>query len=264
MDEVQLNEAKEIVDSFMLMADEEGDECGVIENVEAPMVLDDVQNEDSLNLEYSHYVVDGVVEPTLDMEFASEDDARKSTTPMQSKREGFRVEKRGKGMKSGENCKRRRARPITREGCSALMTKETGLWEVIDTHGEPFPLAPEAVHQSGRAPLLATHSPARTLTCQQSCQLAGSLPNPYSCKAVGYSSSCHESPHPGLRLSVVTMLCKFHFIARHPLGFSSISVSHPSFDGTSSIDYVTVIARLRRWFQLGMGKILLPPFLSWG
>ena len=30
MDEVQLNEAKEIVDSFVPMDDEEGDECSVI------------------------------------------------------------------------------------------------------------------------------------------------------------------------------------------------------------------------------------------
>ena len=49
MDEVQLNEAKEIVDYFVTMDEEEGDECGVIEDVEAPMILDDVQNEDSLN-----------------------------------------------------------------------------------------------------------------------------------------------------------------------------------------------------------------------
>ncbi|XP_057482770.1 protein FAR1-RELATED SEQUENCE 5-like [Actinidia eriantha] len=106
------------------------------------MVLDDVQHEDSLNLEYSHCVVGGVVEPTLDMEFASEDDARNFynayakqkgfsihvNSYYRSKKdnsiispefccskEGFRTEKRGKGMELEEDCKRRRARPITRE-----------------------------------------------------------------------------------------------------------------------------------------------------
>ncbi|GFZ20235.1 hypothetical protein Acr_28g0009400 [Actinidia rufa] len=102
----------------------------------------------------------------------------------------------------------------------------------IDTYGEPFPLAPEAVHQTGRAPLLVAHR-------ERSCQSADNLLKPYSYKAVGYSSSCRESLHLGLRLSVVTMPCKFRFIARHPLGFPSISVSHSSFDGTLSTDYVT-------------------------
>ncbi|GFZ15851.1 hypothetical protein Acr_25g0002600 [Actinidia rufa] len=120
-----------------------------------------------------------------------------------------------------------------------------------DTHGEPFSLAPEAEHRTGRAPQLYTNN-------------VGSLPNPYFCKAVDYSSFCRESPHPGLRLSVVTMPCKFRSVARHPLGLPSTSVSRLSFDGTSNIDYFTVIARLRWWFQLGMGKILLSPLPSWG
>nr|POF21346.1 hypothetical protein CFP56_43471 [Quercus suber] len=45
------SEAKELVDSFVAL-EEEGDECCVVEDVEAPMVLD-AASEHDVNLEYS-------------------------------------------------------------------------------------------------------------------------------------------------------------------------------------------------------------------
>ncbi|KAM4123559.1 hypothetical protein ACB094_01G167400 [Castanea mollissima] len=144
MEEEPSGEAKELVDSFVALQ-EEGDECCVVEDVEAPMVLDDA-SEHNVNLEYSERLVGGVVEPTLGMEFTSEDDARniynayaKQTDNLIISREfccskeGFRRERHGKRIDSGDDMKRRRARPITREGCKALMTvrkRDNGKWVV--------------------------------------------------------------------------------------------------------------------------------------
>ncbi|KAI8030833.1 Protein FAR1-RELATED SEQUENCE 12 [Camellia lanceoleosa] len=75
MDEEQSNEPRELVDSYVSMEDE-GDECVVVEDVEAYMVLDDAKSVDSLNLEYSNYPASAIVEPTLDTEFVFEEDAR--------------------------------------------------------------------------------------------------------------------------------------------------------------------------------------------
>lgn len=48
MEEEPSGEAKELVDSFVAL-EEEGDECCVVEDVEAPMVLDDA-SEHNVNL----------------------------------------------------------------------------------------------------------------------------------------------------------------------------------------------------------------------
>ncbi|XP_030952293.1 protein FAR1-RELATED SEQUENCE 5-like isoform X2 [Quercus lobata] len=123
------------------------------------MVLDAASGHD-VNLEYSESFVGGVVEPTLGMEFTSEDDARnfynayakqtgfsiRVNSYYRSKKdnliisrefccskEGFRRERCGKRIDSGDDMKRRRARPITREGCKALMTvrkRDNGKWFV--------------------------------------------------------------------------------------------------------------------------------------
>lgn len=158
MEEEPSSEANELVDSFVALEDE-GDECCVVEDVEAPMVLD-AASEHDVNLEYSESLVGGVVERTLGMEFTSEDDARnfynayakqtgfsiRVNSYYRSKKdnliisrefccskEGFRRERRGKRIDSGDDMKRRRARPITREGCKALMIvrkRDNGKWFV--------------------------------------------------------------------------------------------------------------------------------------
>lgn len=142
--EQQSNEATEIESSYESMEDEVEEYC-VVEGAEAvPMCL-------------SGGVI---VEPTLGMEFATEDDARnfykayakqtgfgiRVNSYYRSKRdnsiisrefccskEGFRREKRGKKADLVDGVRRRRARPITREGCKALMTvrrRENGKWYV--------------------------------------------------------------------------------------------------------------------------------------
>ncbi|KAB2002651.1 hypothetical protein ES319_D11G079800v1 [Gossypium barbadense] len=149
-----------MADSYVAL-EEEGDGCCVVEENENPMVLYDFRKEDEhLNLEFSQHVVGGVVEPTLDMEFISEDDARnfynayakqtgfsiRVNSYYRSKKdnliisrefccskEGFRRDKHSRKTDSGDDTKRRRARPITREGCKALMTvrkRENGKWYV--------------------------------------------------------------------------------------------------------------------------------------
>ncbi|KAL0015651.1 hypothetical protein SO802_002720 [Lithocarpus litseifolius] len=158
MEEEPSSEAKELVDSFVAL-EEEGDECCVVEDVEAPMELD-AASEHDVNLEYSESLIGGVVEPTLGMEFTSEDDARnfynayakqtgfsiRVNSYYRSKKhnliisrefccskEGFHRERHGKRIDSGDDMKRRRARPITREGCKALMTvrkRDNGKWFV--------------------------------------------------------------------------------------------------------------------------------------
>lgn len=139
--------------------EEEGDECCVVEDVESPMVLDDGKGDD-VNIELSQYLASGVMEPDVNMEFASEDDARnfynayakqtgfsiRVNSYYRSKKdnsiisrefccskEGYRREKRAKKIESNDELKRRRARAITREGCKALMTvrrRENGKWYV--------------------------------------------------------------------------------------------------------------------------------------
>ncbi|XP_059644168.1 protein FAR1-RELATED SEQUENCE 5-like [Cornus florida] len=159
MEEEQAKEVVELVDSYVGL-EEEGDACCVVEDVEASMDLDDEKREDSLNFEYSNHLGGGLMEPTLDMEFISEDDARnfynsyakqtgfsiRVNSYYRSKKdnsiisrefccskEGFRRDKRAKKIDSGNNTKRRCARPITREGCKALMTvrrRDNGKWYV--------------------------------------------------------------------------------------------------------------------------------------
>jgi hypothetical protein len=158
MEDEPSREAKEGMDSYGTL-DEEGDECCVAEDVEAPMVLDDAE-EDNVNFEYSQSLVVGVVEPMLGMEFTSEDDARnfynayakqtgfsiRVNSYYRSKKdnsiisrefccskEGFRRERHAKRIDLSDDTKRRRARPITREGCKALMTvrkRDNGKWYV--------------------------------------------------------------------------------------------------------------------------------------
>lgn len=158
MEEEPSSESKELVDSFAAL-EEDVDECCVVEDVETPMVLDDA-SEHNVNMEYSECLVGGVVEPTLGMEFTSEDDARnfynayakqtgfsiRVNSYYRSKKdnsiisrefccskEGFRRDRRAKRIDSSDDTKRRRARPITREGCKALMTvrkRDNGKWYV--------------------------------------------------------------------------------------------------------------------------------------
>ncbi|XP_016649080.1 PREDICTED: protein FAR1-RELATED SEQUENCE 5-like [Prunus mume] len=145
------------VDSFVALGDE-GYEHSVAEEVEAPVVLDDGK-EGYVDFDLSQYIGGGVVEPTLGMEFTSEDDARnfynayakqtgfsiRVNSYYRSKKdnsiisrefccskEGFRRERHAK-KDSGEDAKRRRARALTREGCKALMTvrrRDCGRWYV--------------------------------------------------------------------------------------------------------------------------------------
>ncbi|GMI98228.1 FAR1-related sequence 5 [Hibiscus trionum] len=160
MEEEPVSEGKEMSDSHVVSEDE-GNGCCAVEDDQNPMVLDDHGKEDEhLNLEFSQHLVGGVAEPALDMEFTSEDDARnfynayakqtgfsiRVNSYYRSKKdnsiisrefccskEGFHREKHSKKMDLGEDTKRRRARPITREGCKALMTvrrRDNGKWNV--------------------------------------------------------------------------------------------------------------------------------------
>ncbi|XP_010259175.1 PREDICTED: protein FAR1-RELATED SEQUENCE 5-like isoform X2 [Nelumbo nucifera] len=159
MEEEPVGQGKELVDAFVTLEDE-GEECCVVEDVEVPMVLDDAKKEDSINIELSKCLVGGIIEPTLDMEFASEEDARnfynayakqmgfsiRVNSYYRSKKdnsiisrefccskEGYRREKRVRKIDSSDDTKKRRARPITREGCKALMTvrrRDSGKWYV--------------------------------------------------------------------------------------------------------------------------------------
>lgn len=160
MEEEPSSETKELMESYVALEDD-GDECCVVEDVEAPMVLDNHEKEeDHVNFEFSQNLAGGVVEPILGMEFDSEEDARnfynayakqtgfsiRVNSYYRSKKdnsiisrefccskEGFRREKRGRNMDLSDGAKRRRARPITREGCKALMTvrrQDDGKWYV--------------------------------------------------------------------------------------------------------------------------------------
>lgn len=146
-----------VVDSNVALEGESYGLC-VVEDVEAPVVLDDGKEGDVV-IDLSQLVGGGIIEPTLGMEFTSEDDARnfynayakqtgfsiRVNSYYRSKKdnsiisrefccskEGFRREKNAK-RDSGEDAKRRRARAITREGCKALMTvrkRDNGKWYV--------------------------------------------------------------------------------------------------------------------------------------
>ena len=139
-------EAKEMEDSYVGMEEVVNEYC-VVEDVEASLCL-----------------ASGVTEPTLGMEFTSEDDAKnfynayakltgfsiRVNSYYRSKKdnsiisrefccskEGFRRDRRGKKMDSqsvgDDGVKKRRCRPITREGCKALMTvrkQDNGKWYV--------------------------------------------------------------------------------------------------------------------------------------
>ncbi|XVF16720.1 hypothetical protein REPUB_Repub10bG0056500 [Reevesia pubescens] len=137
MEEEPSNEGKEMVDSFAALEDE-GAGCCVVE---------DDENENPMSLHN-----------TLEMEFTSEQDARnfynvyakqtgfsiRVNSYYRSKKdnsiisresccskEGFHREKRSRNVDSGDDTKRRRARPLTREGCKALMTvrrRNNGKW----------------------------------------------------------------------------------------------------------------------------------------
>ncbi|KAF5457671.1 hypothetical protein F2P56_021757 [Juglans regia] len=158
MEEGISSEDEEGVDSYVAL-EKGGDECCVVEDVETPMVLDDAK-EDNVNFEYCRSLAGGVVEPMLGMEFTTEDDARnfynvyakqtgfsicvnsyyrsKKDNSIISRefccsKEGFRRERSAKKVVLGDDTKRRCVRPITREGCKALMTvrkRDNGKWYV--------------------------------------------------------------------------------------------------------------------------------------
>lgn len=155
--EVEPSSEAKVVDSYVSLEDEGYEHC-VVEDIEAPVVLDDVK-EDNGDVDLLDYMAGGIIEPTLDMEFDSEDDARnfynayakqtgfsiRVNSYYRSKKdnsiisrefccskEGFRRERRAK-RDSGDDAKSRRARAITREGCKALMTvrkRENERWYV--------------------------------------------------------------------------------------------------------------------------------------
>lgn len=161
MEEEGSDAAKELVDSYVSLEDE-GNECCVVEDVEVRMVVDDNSKEveDHVNFDLSRCLAGGILEPELGMEFSSEEDARnyynayakqtgfsiRVNSYYRSKKdnliisrefccskEGFRREKRARSTDSEDDTKRRRSRPITREGCKALMTvrrKDNGKWYV--------------------------------------------------------------------------------------------------------------------------------------
>lgn len=76
--EVEVSSEAKVVNSYVSLEDEGYEHC-VVEDVEAPVVLDDVR-EDNGDIDLVQYMAGGdnggIIEPTLDMEFDSEDDAR--------------------------------------------------------------------------------------------------------------------------------------------------------------------------------------------
>ncbi|KAG2711017.1 hypothetical protein I3760_04G058000 [Carya illinoinensis] len=148
MEEGISSEDEERVDSYVAL-EEGGDEHCVVEDVETPMVLDDAK-EDNVNFQYCRRrsLAGGVVEPMLGMEFTTIDDARNFYN-VYAKQTGFSIHvnsyyrskkdnsiisrESAKKVVLGDDTKRRRARPITREGCEALMTvrkQDNGKWYV--------------------------------------------------------------------------------------------------------------------------------------
>lgn len=153
MEKLSVELEKDMMDYVAL--EDATEECCVIEDVEVPMVLDDTNKDD-----LSTCLAGGITQPTTDLEFVSEDDARnfynsyakqmgfsiRVNSYYRSKKdnsiisrefccskEGFRRDKRARKMDSSDDAKRRRARPITREGCKAMMTvrrRDCGKWYV--------------------------------------------------------------------------------------------------------------------------------------
>ncbi|KAK9135360.1 hypothetical protein Syun_014690 [Stephania yunnanensis] len=152
-------EEKDLIDSYVTM-DDESEDCCVVEDIEVPLVVNEENKDDSIHVELSSCLVGGIVEPTMDMEFASEEDARnfynayakqmgfsiRVNSYYRSKKdnsiisrefccskEGFRRDKRARKADPNDNTKRRRPRAITREGCKALMTvrrRDCGKWYI--------------------------------------------------------------------------------------------------------------------------------------
>ncbi|KAJ6421579.1 hypothetical protein OIU84_028867 [Salix udensis] len=158
-------EAKDLVNSYVVTLEDEGDECCVLEDAERPMVLDVGNRVDTVNVDLFQCLNGRVEEPALGTGFVSKDELRdfynayaKQTgfsihvnSCYQSKKdnsisirlnsyywskkdnsiisrefcfstEGLHREKQAKKMDSGEETRRRRARPIMRFDCQALMT----------------------------------------------------------------------------------------------------------------------------------------------
>ncbi|KAF6171722.1 hypothetical protein GIB67_007243 [Kingdonia uniflora] len=162
MEESESQEKDVLLESYGNLEDN-GEECCVEEDVELPVVLNDAK-EDCPNGELCMSLIGGVVEPVMGMEFDSEDDARnfynayakqmgfstRVNSYYRSKKdnsiisrefccskEGFRRERRPAKVDSSD-MKKRRARPITWEGCRAFMTvrrRDCGKWFVakLDT-----------------------------------------------------------------------------------------------------------------------------------
>ncbi|KAG5226987.1 protein FAR1-RELATED SEQUENCE [Salix suchowensis] len=158
-------EAKDLVNSYVVTLEDEGDECCVVEDAERPMFLDVGNRVDTVNVELFQCLNGRVEEPALGTWFVSKDDARdlynayakqtgfsihvnscyrskkdnsisiRLNSYYRSKKdnsiisrefcfstEGLHREKQAKKMDSGEETRRKRARPIMRFGCQALMT----------------------------------------------------------------------------------------------------------------------------------------------
>ncbi|KAG6741792.1 hypothetical protein POTOM_055071 [Populus tomentosa] len=69
-------EAKDLVNSYVVALEDECDECCVVEDAETPMVLDDGNRFDTVNVELFQCLNGMVEEPALGMGFTSEDDVR--------------------------------------------------------------------------------------------------------------------------------------------------------------------------------------------
>ncbi|KAK3212476.1 hypothetical protein Dsin_017182 [Dipteronia sinensis] len=147
------SEAKDLVNSYVALEDESNECCLVVDDNAKEVV-------DHVNLDLSRHLVGGILEPESGMEFTSEEDARnyynayakqtgfsiRVNSYYRSKKdnliisrefccskEGFRRGKRARSTDSEDDTKKRRARPITREGCKALMTvrrRDNGKWFV--------------------------------------------------------------------------------------------------------------------------------------
>ncbi|KAL3568042.1 hypothetical protein D5086_030693 [Populus alba] len=73
-DDEPVIEAKDLVNSYVVALEDECDECCVVEDAETPMVLDDGNRFDTVNVELFQCLNGMVEEPALGMGFASEDD----------------------------------------------------------------------------------------------------------------------------------------------------------------------------------------------
>ncbi|XP_058008161.1 protein FAR1-RELATED SEQUENCE 5-like [Hevea brasiliensis] len=145
MDREPRIEANQLVDCYAALQ-EEGRDCGgVVEGADAPMFWDDMnRDDDNANVKFSQSLTAVVAEPTLGMEFPSEDDARNFYNAY-AKQSGFSIRvnsyyrsKKDNSIISREFCcgdetRRLRSRPIPREGCKAMMTvrrRDNGKWYV--------------------------------------------------------------------------------------------------------------------------------------